>query len=549
MRRALAIAAVLSAVARLASAQDAAPAQPAAVVRTIHVVGAHELPESDVIRAGRLRLDEQLPDDIDRIAERIERRYRDAGYTFARVAGVFDAAAGDVTLTVSEGVIDQVEFEGVDNKIAASFAGDFAVRAGDVFNRARASRALDVLLTRTRGAIRRTKQTFDLVDRSGKRVLVVQLREPTGRFKLLPDFGEREDWFTPVDGFVPSLGFGAAVFDHEQFNHAFVAGHLSIKAASGSVGYALGFERPFFPRAKLFVGAEVRDLTASDDQWQVSSNEASLAAIGPRLSFRDYYRARGIQLQAAWRAHPRAELIVAYRHEREEPLRVETDFSFWNGNEAFEPNPPAQDGHLSSLIVGATADSAGFDGESLEATYRRHQLANLFGGRLAEPGHDSDLAPRWRLDWTTEISTPTGLQSDFDFTRHILAARSEVPLSRHQSVAARGIVGWSTGTLPPQRFFSAGGIGSVHGYEFKQEIGDSLALMNVEYALGDLTGLRVIGFFDAGRATFRSASVDPEWLKGTGFAIGMGSVRLDFGYQLDHIPSSFQFLLRFVRNF
>ena len=40
----------------------------------------------------------------------------------------------------------------------------------------------------------------------------VDLREPAGRFKLVPDLGDREDWFTPVDGFVPSLGFGAAVF-------------------------------------------------------------------------------------------------------------------------------------------------------------------------------------------------------------------------------------------------------------------------------------------------------------------------------------------------
>jgi hypothetical protein len=65
----------------------------------------------------------------------------------------------------------------------------------------------------------------------------------------------------------------------------------------------------------------------------------------------------------------------------------------------------------------------------------------------------------------------------------------------------------------------------------------------------------VIGFFDVGRASLRRTQdgvpppAQPDWMKGVGFGIGMGDVRLDFGYKLDDIPSSFQFLLRFVRTF
>ena len=548
MRRVLVVVVLCAATTAAAAAQDAAPIQSASVVRAIQVVGNKELPDADLIRAGRLHLREPLPDPIDRIAQRIERHYHEVGYTFAHVTAQFEESSGTVTLTVAEGVIDKVEFRGVDPKIADDFQQDYAVRAGDVFNRPKALQALNVLLKRTRGAIRRSDDTFELVDRSGEHVLVIDLREPVGRFRLVPDLGEREDWFTPVDGFVPSFGFGAAVFDHDTFNHAFVAGHLSIKTATGDFGYALGFERPFFQRRRLFLGAEVRDLTATDDSWQISSTEASLAAIGPRLSYRDYYRQRGVQLQAAVRVHPHLELLAAYRHEREEPMAVESDFSVWNGDESFRPNRPAVDGHLSAVIVGATIDGTNFDEESLEATYRRHQLADLFGERLRGPESDSDLSPLWRIDWTSEISTP-GLQSDFDFTRTIVAGRAELPLSPHQTFSARAIGGWSTGALPPQRQFSVGGIGSVHGYDFKQEIGDSMSLLNLEYTLGDRTGLRAIGFFDVGRASFSTSPTDAPWLKGIGFGVGMGVVRLDFGYKLDDIPSSFQFLLRFVRTF
>src|SRR5262249_54843081 len=201
---------------------------------------------------------------------------------------------------------------------------EYAVRAGDVFNRKNAMQALEVLLRQTRGAVRpgdvyyrdtrdlgNRRGTFDLVDRDGQRVLLVGLRQPAGRFRLTPDLGDREDWFTSVDGFVTSLGFNAAVFDHTSFNHAYVQGHLSFKTAAERAGYALGFERPIFQTRKLYFGGELYDLTASDDQWQVSSLEASLAAIGPRKSFRDYYRRRGLQIGGGVWGHPQIQVPFA----------------------------------------------------------------------------------------------------------------------------------------------------------------------------------------------------------------------------------------------
>ncbi len=526
-------------------AQDTIATGP--TIRSIRVSGARELADAAVIRASGVAVGEPLDATLDQLRDRVEQRYRDAGYSFARVTPLFDDAAGTLTLQVDEGIIDAVEFDGVDARIASVFAEDFALRAGDVFNRARAAHALDVLLRQTRGAIRRSQQTFDIVDRNGQRVLVVGLREPAGRFRLVPDLGDREDWFTPVDGFVPSLGFGAAVFDDTSFNHAFVAGHISAKLASGEAGYALGFERPFFGARKLYVGGELHDLTATDDQWQLTSTEASLAAVGPRRSYRDYYRRRGIQLTSAYRVHPKVDLLLAWRYERQEPLEVRSNFSFWNGDVPFRPNFVATDGRLSALVIGASIDSLGFDGESLEGTYRRHQLDSLYGQRLRGPESDSDLSFRWRIDWTSEISAPHVLDSDFDFRRHIVAGRSQLPLSDHQDFDVRAIGGWSDGLLPPQRQFDLGGPGTVHGYPFRQEVGDSLELLNLEYSLGDRTGFRGIGFFDVGRVSQPGAAA--PWLKGVGFGIGLGDVRVDFGYQLDAIPRSLQIVWRFVRTF
>jgi hypothetical protein len=433
--------------------QPPAP-QPAPIVRAITISGTKEISTRALQNSLGVKVGDPLADPPQQLAQRVERQYRQEGYTFARVSAEFDAASGSLALTVDEGVIGGVEFLGIDEKLVRRLADEFALRAGDVFNSRRAKEALEVLQRPTRGAIRpdaaqaRTFHdrgdltgrhgTFDLVDRSGERILLVNLREPAGRFRMLPDLGEREDWFSSVDGFVPSLGMGIAVFDHDRFNHTYVSGHLSYKTASQRGGYALGFERPLFGRTKVFVGGELHDLTASDDQWQVSSLEASLAAVGPRRSFRDYYRRRGVQIQGAARINPRIETIVAWRAERQEPLATTSDFSIWNSDEAFRPNTVAHDGRLNAVVVGASVDGRGFERESLESSYRRHQLGTPFGARLDNPDWRTDPSAIWRIDWTSEISEPGAFGSDFDFRRHIVTARARALMGNANRVTASG---------------------------------------------------------------------------------------------------------------
>jgi len=560
-------------------AQDppAPPQPPPPTVREIQITGTKELSAHAVLDEVPAHVDEPFTATTDQVVHDVEHLYRDEGFTFARAKVEFDAASGVLKISVDEGVIDGVEFEGVDAKLAKTFAEEFALHAGDVFNSRRARQALNALLRPTRGAVTvgrvsdptvftdtrqvgsGSRRTFDLVDRDGQRILRIGLREPAGRFKLTPTLGGREDWFTPVDGFVPALDFGAAVFEHQRFNHAFFAGHLSIKAASRNVGYALGIERPFFIAPQLFVSGEVFDLTATDDTWQITSSEAALAAVGPRRSYRDYYRRQGGQVSTALRLESHAELLFGLRTERHEPLEVTSDFSLWNDEEAFRSNLAAQPGRLNAFVIGGSLDGNGFDRESLESTYRRHQLESLFGARLDDPRRRRDPLTLWRIDWTSELSSPGALDSDFDFRRHIVSGRVRAQVSEHQEVGARVIGGWSQGVLPPQREFAIGGIGSIHGYDFKASVGDTMALINLEYAVGWRNGAQLIGFLDAGRTTSRRAQPtstttttgsDAPWLKGIGWGIGIGDgFRIDFGYKLAADSGPVQVLLRFARTF
>jgi hypothetical protein len=542
-----------------ASAQD--PPSPA-VVRSLTVTGAKEIAEPTVRAELRVRPGDPLTQTTDEISRGIEALYRRQDFTFARVTTTFDEADGALTVAIDEGKIDGVEFEGVDEHLARTFADDFALRAGDIFNRKRARQALEVLLQQTRGAVTpgrlsthsltstddltRRHGTFDLVDRGGRRMLIVGLREPLGRFHVTP-FGEREDWFTPVDGFVPSLDMGIAVFDHTSFNHTFIFGHASYKFAAERAGYALGIERPLFGRTKVYVGAELHDLTATDDRWQVSTLEATVAAAAVRDSFRDYYRRVGAQVNAAVRLHSSIEVLAAWRSERHEALATTADFSLWNGDEPFPPNMIAAPGRLNALIIGASANGRGFDRESLEASYLRHQLEEPFGRRLTQLEGGRNPQPQWRIDWSSELSSPGAFASDFDFRRHIVTGRALVGAGEFQTFGVRATGGWSDGMLPPQRLFAVGGIGSVHGYDFKEQAGNSMALLNLEYEIGWRNGLKGAAFYDLGRAA--PTGVDAPWLKGVGWGVGVGDMRVDFGYRLDDVPGSLQVLFRFSRTF
>lgn len=557
----------------LVAQEPVVPPQPPPTVHDIQISGAKELSAQAILDELPAHVDEPFATTTDEVVHAVEHQYRDEGFTFARATADFDAASGVLKISIDEGTIDGVEFEGVDDRLAQTFAAEFALHAGDVFNSRKARQALNALLRPTRGAImagrvaqsssvftdtrqlgNAGRRTFDLVEVDGRRILRIGLREPAGRFKLRPTLGGREDWFTSVDGFVPSLDFGAAVFEHQRFNHAFIAGHLSIKAASRDVGYALGFERPFFVAPQLYLGAEVFDLTASDDQWQLSSAEAGLAAVGPRRSYRDYYRRRGGQISAALRPESHIDVLFGFRSERHDSLQVTSDYSLWNDDEAFRSNVDARGGRLNAVVIGASYSSRRFDRESLETSYLRHQLESLFGSNLDDPRRPREDYRLWRIDWTSEISSPGTLDSDFDFRRHIVSGRVRAEVSPHQEVGARVMGGWSQGVLPPQRAFAIGGIGSVHGYDFKESVGDTMALMNFEYAVGWRSGPQLLGFLDAGRTTRRLATVSPattdgEWLKGVGWGIGLGTFRIDFGYKLAKESGPVQVLLRFGRTF
>src|SRR4029078_9428225 len=182
----------------------------------------------------------------------------------------------------------------------------------------------------------------------------------------------REDVFSPVDGFTPSLLQSETIFDGSHFNHTHLSAYASYKFASDRFGYSIGGERPIFNGPRLFLGAEAHDLTTSDDLWRVTPIEQSLAAGGVKNSFRDYYRRRGAQVFAAFSAGENNEFHAIARWDRHQPLENGTSYSFFRDDAAYRANPESPDQQVNAIVLGYTFDTRPMAGAGRAPTYYRH---------------------------------------------------------------------------------------------------------------------------------------------------------------------------------
>jgi hypothetical protein len=530
--------------------QSAQAIQPAPVLVELRLEGATIYTRDDVTWLLRLREGAPLPGDAQTVARSLQERYERDGYTEARVTGEFEA--GRLTLTVDEGRIDEVEIRGVREDDAERYRRDLDIEPGDIYNRRVVGRATEALIAQSRGALsigvpRRsqpqqsvaTGSEVVLERRGGRNVLVIPLRWNRSDTAGMLGSG-REDLFSPADGLTPAIGFSTTLFDHRNFNHTFVDAYVSYKFGRDDPGYSAGLERPLFRGpARLFLGAEIHDVTASDDWWRISTFEQAMVSLAFKNTFRDYYRRRGAQVFGVLRAGGHNEISAMARWDRHEPLPNATSYSFFRDDHTFRPALAVDDRRLDALVLGYTFDTRPLTGAGNRATYTRHLKDSLYGARARQ-------YPGLRVDWTSEIA---------DFDRHILHARGHLPLSRWSMLSLRGLFGFSNGTLPAERVFAIGGIGSVHGYAFKQASGTGMALINAEYRVDLSPSIRddgrdrasVFVFYDAGRVTGRRAP--NEWLRGVGVGVGVAGVRLEFGFRANDIPSSRQILLRFSPTF
>jgi hypothetical protein len=544
IRRPLAIlAGILCLSAALAAQQPAVGQAAGPILKTLRIEGASIYTAQELASRAGVAEGSPLTRTPDDIARDIQRRYHDDGYKLATVEAALDEASRTLTIRVDEGRFDAVDVSGVPDGARRQILDSVALVPGEVFNESQANRALDAALEFARGAIDRAEPPFTIISDAGRRVLRIGLRTRGNQVGVFLGTQGREDWYSPVDALNFGLGFHGTVFDRTRFNHLYWFGYFTRKTGPDRTGYTLGIERPFLRGDLLQVGGTIYDLTASDDQWRLGNVEQSLVALGFRNTFRDYYRRKGYQVHAAVRPRDAHEVVVDWRDDDHRALVNETDYGFFRDSHPFRPNAVAQPGDLRSLILAYTFDSRGLD-QQPSARFHQHLLDNLFADAT---GRDHGF----RFDWRSELA-PGSFSHDFDFSRHVATARGWWQPTKRRIVSGRFVAGTSTGALPAQRAFALGGIGTVHGYRFKEAAGERMVLMNAEIRQGFWgSGVAGLAFFDAGRVYRPRPGSSESWLTGVGVGLefGDGGARLEFGWRVDDVPDSLQVLFRLRPTF
>lgn len=261
--------------------------------------------------------------------------------------------------------------------------------------------------------------------------------------------------YNKVDGFFLGITFP------KKLNPKFVP-NVSL---NGFVGYGFSNDRWqyhaeldkwFGDFYRLEFGVEAHELTGTDDSWIIGDHENSLAAFFIHEDFRDYYYRQGSGAHIGLDIGHNFKFQAKYLADEYDSTSNNTNWALFGGDKDFKPNfgfiaPGANitPGMMRSVI--ASGDARFFNG-------------NLIASASAEYGYED-------------------LGGDFDFARYIFETKGWIDISHYDGIAFRLKFGSSDRFLPPQKYFTLGGISTLRGFTHKEFFGSKMALANIEYRL------------------------------------------------------------------
>ena len=303
--------------------------------------------------------------------------------------------------------------------------------------------------------------------------------------------------YNRVDGLtlgIQSGDFSLLKTSSHNFN---ILGKLGYSFASKRTQYQLGIERWLFSKYRFTLGAELHDMTDTQDEWIIGDTENTLAALLINEDFCDYYRREGHSIFANQNIGPDIHIRVGYHDDDFRNLKNKTDWSLFGKkefrtnplaipNSVFNPNNTSEEILLDKSNIKSMAGSLQFDTRNSTENPTRGWYVQSFYERA---GHE--------------------FSSDFDFERFILDVRRYQYIGWDENLDIRFRLGTSSGLLPPMYGFDLGGISTLRGYRFKEITGDHAILANVEYQIETrdndwffLDDMNLIFFIDSGYAWF-----------------------------------------------
>ncbi len=257
--------------------------------------------------------------------------------------------------------------------------------------------------------------------------------------------------------------------------------------ASAAFGYGFSDRRGNYDLKLRYIVREQEDMFLTARAYRILSRRDNPFVVRPPIittlsllnknDYGDYYYAQGFELsgeigfgqliyiQRDDFMHPTIFKLF-FRNELQTSARTNATFAFFGGNRTFRENP---------AIFAGVMRSFGFEAQVNYSPIRR--IAN-FG-----------------FQFKAEFSKPNWVASDFDFAQYfgaLLWRTRTLPLWR---LDLRLSAGYSTGHVPPQRFFSlessvggtaAASAGVFRGMQVKEFYGDRFLALSLEHNFGEI---------------------------------------------------------------
>ncbi len=288
------------------------------------------------------------------------------------------------------------------------------------------------------------------------------------------------------------------------------------KESGGHLGFNMDISIPLGSENNRLIVRGFKE-TFTNDAWQLSRCENSLAVIYTGDDFADYYERRGVSAGVRSRSWDHLILESRLSFQEDVSLSARSLPSLFSSRQKFRANPPIREGKRFFLTV------------SLELDTRRVRYSPTQG---------------WRLDMTAEKGFADG-PGDFSYlTLDVEATRyNRLPLGLGLDIRTKLFSAF--GEIPEQNTMSLNGYGGIRGVSddpFPVHRGDRLALLSVELSRempripvmkSLFTGWSLVGFWDQGllkMADNNEAALafldtpSDNWKRSVGFGIAGESV-------------------------
>jgi hypothetical protein len=198
------------------------------------------------------------------------------------------------------------------------------------------------------------------------------------------------------------------------------------------------------------------DAVAPVEPWHLPDPDAGLAVFVGHRDFRDYFNRHGAKATATFNMSARSSLSVDWSDERWRSVRARSVLSVFGNGGAWRANPVVDAGRFHIGVARADIDTRNDEdnpstGWLILAEYERGS------GRLTDAGPTSPLAR-------------PSIPSQLTYGRVLVDLRRYNRLSPTTWINGRLVLGgWLHGDqLPLERRFSAGGIGTIPGFDFRK---------------------------------------------------------------------------------